>query len=339
VQLWFNGAAAVDRLGVGDDVRAAGVELAGQRFVAPGGALLAEIPVGAIATRLGIPSPISVARADLLEALARALSPGDVEYGAECVRVAQADDGVAVELADGRQHRAAVVVGADGIDSAIRQEVAPAEKVAAGYRYLRAVCDDPPGSERGVLHVALGPRGRLGTVSIGHGRRALFASFVGEPRADGDPRGRLRELAAACGSPFAELADALPQTAAVLETQIEDIDPLPRWSSGRVVLMGDAAHAATPNEGRGASEALEDASALAGRLGRADRGSQTEVVSALQAFEAARKPVTSDVQRRSRAKGKAIAVTNPLASRVRNQMLRHVIRRKMVRDIEREFGP
>jgi len=83
----------------------------------------------------------------------------------------------------------------------------------------------------------------------------------------------LAELFAAFPPPCAAIVDAT-QEADILNTDIDDIRPLGRWHQGRVGLLGDAAHATTPNLGQGGAQAIEDAEALARRPGCTARPSR-----------------------------------------------------------------
>jgi 2-polyprenyl-6-methoxyphenol hydroxylase-like FAD-dependent oxidoreductase len=96
----------------------------------------------------------------------------------------------------------------------------------------------------------------------------------------------------------------------VLQNDIYDLAlPLVPFVQGRVVLLGDAAHAMTPNLGRGACSAIEDAGALAKHVGE------------LAAYDEERRRVTAKLVRRSRGVGRLGQVENPVASAIRDSML------------------
>ena len=119
-----------------------------------------------------------------------------------------------------------------------------------------------------------------------------------------------------------------------------DIDPLEGWAVGRAVLVGDAAHAMTPNQGRGASEAMEDAVVLADQLRAADLASRPDVERALASYERLRRPQTRAVQVASRRAGKLILAENPLVCGVRDGLLlKRFFKRRLLREIAREFAP
>ena len=343
LQIWFNGVLACDRLGVGDQLRAAGTPLEGQRFVSAHGKPLAEIDFGPVADRLGIPRPVSVGRRALLTLLADAVGADLIEYGANCTGWTQQDSQASLQIDGSREEVGEVLILADGLNSKLRSPLVPARRVYAGYQYLRAVIDDhddvqmPPDR----LYVAFGRGTRLGTVAMGD-RRALFGSFPAPEGMTDPPAGRkadfLHQFRGFARS-ILNLIASIPEGATIARTDIADIDPLSRWSEGRVVLTGDAAHATTPNQGRGASEAIEDAVFLADRLSSADLHRADDVARALRSFEDQRRHPTATVQTGSRRAGKLIKMHNPVACWLRNEIaIKRVLPARIVRGIEREFG-
>ncbi len=106
---------------------------------------------------------------------------------------------------------------------------------------------------------------------------------------------------------------------AILRNDVYFIDPLPRWSRGRVVLLGDAAHATTPGIGQGAAQAIEDARVISEQLTRHD-----DLTTALVAYESIRRPKTGAVLKLSRRVDKAAQLASPVACRIRNAILQHV---------------
>ena len=123
--------------------------------------------------------------------------------------------------------------------------------------------------EPGRLTESWGVGERFGLVDIGGGRTYWFATknaAAGEPD---EPDGRKAEVMrrfASWHAPIAAVIDAAPADA-ILRNDVYYLQPLPRWSRDRVVLLGDAAHATTPGIGQGAAQAIEDAVVLADRLG------------------------------------------------------------------------
>jgi 2-polyprenyl-6-methoxyphenol hydroxylase-like FAD-dependent oxidoreductase len=105
----------------------------------------------------------------------------------------------------------------------------------------------------------------------------------------------------------------------ILPIAIHDVPSLPRWSAGRTVLIGDAAHAVAPHSGQGASMALEDAMLLAKLLREANGAALARVFAA---FERQRRPRTDKVIALGRRNGQRKAILSPAAYWIQQQMMR-----------------
>src|SRR5262249_2472593 len=116
-------------------------------------------------------------------------------------------------------------------------------------------------------------------------------------------------------APIEALIQATDRSA-ILRNDIYDRPPLRVWGSGRVTLLGDAAHPMTPNLGQGACQAIEDAVVLARSLER-----ERDVAAALRVYEAARIPRTRAIVARSRLVGQLGQIQNPLLVPLRNRLM------------------
>jgi 2-polyprenyl-6-methoxyphenol hydroxylase-like FAD-dependent oxidoreductase len=128
--------------------------------------------------------------------------------------------------------------------------------------------------------------------------------------------------------PIAAVADTADE-GAILRNDVYYLEPLPRWSEGRVVLVGDAAHATTPGIGQGAAQAIEDAVVLADRL-----ASGGDLATALAEYEALRRPRAEAVLKLSRRVDKAAQLASPLGWRFRNALVRWLPERAQRRQLE-----
>lgn len=246
---------------------------------------------------------VQIHRADLISLLLNALRAAGVTLrtGAEVTAHAQGPDGVEIALADGSRHSGAALIGADGLGSARRgQMLGPEQARFTGQVAWRATvpAEDLP---RGLVAPS-------GTVWAGPGRHVVSYFLRGgrlvnvvavEERADwlregwmqpGDPD----ELRAAFAGWHPRVAGLLAAVRSCFLWALYDRDPLPRWTEGRVALLGDACHPMLPFLAQGAAMAIEDAWVLAERL---DAG---PVAEALVAYEAARLPRTARVQNTAR---------------------------------------
>jgi len=134
--------------------------------------------------------------------------------------------------------------------------------------------------------------------------------------ADGDASVDLEKAFAGWHEPIAVVLAATPASARSY-LDLRDLPPLPRWHSGRHVLVGDAAHAMTPNMGQGAAQALLDVAALRDELAAKPRAE------AFRVYERSRKRPAERIVRQSRAIGRIAQTANPLAARLRDTLARH----------------
>jgi 2-polyprenyl-6-methoxyphenol hydroxylase-like FAD-dependent oxidoreductase len=146
---------------------------------------------------------------------------------------------------------------------------------------------------------------------------------------------KLRRLAAAFPAPIPSLVAATASNT-VVQTDLYDLVPLKQWHCGRVVLMGDAAHATTPNLGQGAAQAIEDAYCLADMLAH---NAIPEV--AFTAFQKARRAKANEIVRQSWLLGKIAQISHPVTRGARNLAFKalpeFVIRRSMDRMLRVTF--
>ena len=243
-------------------------------------------------------------RADLINLLAEAFGPGDIELGRRLVDIEQDENGVTAYFQDGTSERGDLLVGADGIHSRIRERLFGEEKPRfSGQIAYRGLAP----AER-VAHLSLpfdvtnwvGPGGHFVHYYVSAGR---FLNFI----AVSDEATWTREQWSDRGS----ISDALknyegwhPQVATILTAVDEtfkwalfDRNPLPEWTRGRVTLLGDACHPMLPFMAQGAAQAIEDGATLAACL----KNAAFDVSVAFQAYVALRKPRTSMLQGRSQA--------------------------------------
>jgi len=336
LQVWLNAALSLKRIGLLTQLEEVGVGVERQVFQSARGRTLITVPVGDLARRKGIPQPLMVTRPDLLRTLEEALPEGVVRWNSGLVGFEQDDDGVTARFADGSEERAAVLVGADGLTSAVRTTLFPDSiPVYAGYQYLRCLMPYD-GFPEGDFVFMIGRGDRFGVHDAPRGQVYWFGVIV-TPQGAGD--GRKDELRARFADFPQVVHDVLEsaEEAMISRTDVCDIDPLDRWSDGRVTLAGDAAHAMTPNMGRGAGEAIEDSLTLAECLGEprvlSDRA---RLAQALAGYEERRRPATGALQRRSRQIGQRLSARNPAAVRVRETLMRTFASRGMLKGIEAE---
>jgi 2-polyprenyl-6-methoxyphenol hydroxylase-like FAD-dependent oxidoreductase len=321
VVLQANGLRCLDVLGLGAAVRQGGrPDISGGTRTADG-RWLARIEAGRLEQVLGTPA-YGIHRAVLHEILLHAL-PKEVEVRTDTRVTDVTAEGDVVHQGPAGTVRitADLVVGADGIRSAVRNKLWPGrDPVAVGVTAWRGIA--PPW--RGDLDVAIswGRGAEFGIVPLSDGRIYWYAAantVPGTATSEVDAR-------------FLGWHEPIPALIAATPTVIRDDlacldEPLPTYVKGKVVLLGDAAHAMTPHLGQGANQALEDAVVLAHVAGRPD---------GLAAFDRQRRPRTQQVARASRTIGRfGQQLQNPLAVAARNTAIRLIPPRLALRTMAR----
>ena len=259
-----------------------------------------------------------VHRAHLLDVLHRGVPQEAVRFGVAVKTVDLTPDGVRIETRRNGAFEADLLVGADGIHSQVRRHAfGETEPLYMGYRSHRLLVDNVTGTRN--FTEFLGRGRRIGLVPVSEKRLYVWTTF-NSPRERPpilDSADRFREL-------FGQFSDerarrALSQVRSpdeIISTEIEEIR-LDRWVRGRAVLLGDAAHAMTPNIGQGAGMAMEDAAVLAEEIASAQSGAQ-RLEHALENYTRRRKPRVDSVMRISREVGDAGQRSNPIACWIRN---------------------
>ncbi|MFS0917399.1 FAD-dependent monooxygenase [Brevibacillus sp. 179-C 1.1 NHS] len=325
IVLAANAMKALDKLGVGQEVRELGAAVRSARIRDWQGNLLVELPVAEQAERYGADSYL-IHRADLQQALLAKISPQELDLGKQLVSFTQEAEGVLAAFADGTSARGAILIGADGIHSRVRKRLFGEERMRySGYTAIRGIAtyaDSRYPLESGGGFEAWGKGIRFGFSHIGNNRIHWFAAMnAPEGESDG-PLGRKLEVLQRLDGWYEPVRAVIKATedAAILRHDIYDRTPLKRWSDGRVTLVGDAAHPMLPNLGQGAGQGMEDALVLARSLAEAE----TDSARALRMYEEQRKKRANAIVKGSRLMGAVTQWENPLAIAARNFMLKTV---------------
>ncbi len=264
--IWMapNAMQVFDRLGLAAQINAGGVPLQAIEVVDGRMRPLLRTDQARIRLRFGH-ATTAIRRATLQQILLTALGPAHVQLGKACTALAEDAAGVTVSFADGTTVRAGFVVGADGVHSPVRAQLFPGVRPGGtGHLVWRglAALHLAPRYKQAIREAWMGGQ-RFGFSEIADGVVDWFAAV---PGAFGGERagllGRLQTAFRGFAYPVPAILAAAHE-AAIIKNEVVDFDPLPRWHRGRICLIGDAAHAATPYMGQGGCQAVEDAYALA----------------------------------------------------------------------------
>jgi salicylate hydroxylase len=276
----------------------------------------------------------TVHRADLLDVLAQALPDGIVTLGKRCTQARTEEEVAVARFADGTEVEADVVIGADGIHSAVRTALfGPDAPRFTGKVCYRSVI--PAAAIPGVADSAVAGNGQWlgphGTIVLYPLRGGELINVVCHYDDDGY---RHESWVTECErrevlDRYAGWHESLLRLFAAGQTwykwALYDREPIPAWTLGRVSLLGDAAHPMLPYLGQGACQALEDGAVLATAL-TAEAG---DPVTGLRRYELTRRPRASRVVLTARERGRSNHLPSRWAAMRRDASI--AIRRRLNR--------
>lgn len=270
---------------------------------------------------------LTLSRTELVETLhAAARERAEIRFGVTLADLLPGRDGVEVSLSDGSALAAELVIGADGVHSALRGRVFGPESDFArplGYRAAAFQMPNSLGLERDFL--SFGEAGRIVEFyKLSAERLAGLYLWRSDDRRPVAPAERLAALRAAFDGAHPDALapfEALDEGAGIYFDSLTMID-MPAWSRGRVLLLGDAAHCLTLISGQGAGMAMASACLLASLL---KKGGDLESV--LAGHQAALYPAIQRLQQRSRRMAAWFIPATERGFRLRNGILRHIPRR------------
>ncbi|MFE0134656.1 FAD-dependent oxidoreductase [Streptomyces sp. NPDC059037] len=327
LHLWTNGMLALDHMGLADRVREIAPAQETCHFATSSGRLIGDWPVGQFTTRYGQPT-VAIGRSDLHAVLRDSLDT-PVRTGAEVSGYTEHEAGVTVRFTDGTEETGDLLIGADGVHSAVRRGLlGPQPPDYTGYIAWRGHGRvDPAVVAPGTFRALFGPGTRFTYYDIAPGV-VHWMSVANGPaggRDQGTPEqtlAMLRDRHRGWTGPVDEVL-AATDPASVIRSDVVDRSPDPVWGRGRVTLLGDAAHAISFNIGQGACQAIEDALVLAQRLAAVDSASAGELQAALRAYESERQERTAPMQKLARRIGRMGAMENRMGVWARDRLLRY----------------
>jgi FAD-dependent urate hydroxylase len=324
IYLPANGVRALQSLGIGDAVTSRSVRMTYQRILDNRGRLLAEVDLDAVWGAVG--PCVGMRRADLHSMLLDGAHGVPLRLGTTVTALTESHDAVTVVFDDGVQREYDVVVGADGVHSTIRRlafgSTPPNYVGQVSWRFLSE-------HTHGITNwtVMLDRRRAFLTVPV-PGGLYCYADLTCERIERASDLTPLRSLFLDFAAPMDAILDRLVNTDAVHFAPIEEVTVEP-GVTGRIVLIGDAAHATSPNMAQGACMALEDALVLSEMLASGGR-----VADQLLAFSERRRARIRWVQQRTHRRDRV----RSLPASLRNIALRSAAARMYRNDYQPLFS-
>ncbi|WP_260703011.1 FAD-dependent monooxygenase [Edaphobacter flagellatus] len=327
-----------DRLGFADKVTDAGWMMHRLTLEDYRGEVIQVSDISAIAKLFGFET-IALHRSVLQKVLFQQLPAETVRFNTEVKTLSQRSDSVSVQLTDGTSITAKIVVGADGINSQIRALAGlGGEKRYSGSSSYRAIAKGAQLLPAELDHDAYeiwGKGCRVGFSKINANDYYWYMTFD-NPAGQSFPLEQKRSHAASLFRDYFPRWTGLltsTHTEDILQTDISDLKRLNRWSSGRVGLIGDAAHATTPNLGQGGAMAIEDALSLTNAFRKVGFTAEAFELYAKQRREKVDWTVST-----SWSIGKMCHIRNPLGRSVRNAVLKLMLSRSSEKQIQKLYS-
>ncbi len=276
-----------------------------------------------ISAKLNIVNNFAVHRADLHQVLLQQLPEEKLVLGKRAIDFQQYNDRVLVTFADGTSVDADYVIASDGIHSIFRRKlVQKSQPRYAGYTAWRAVIDQSATAlNLDETSESWGRGKRFGIVPLTNNRIYWFATMNTSAKNERLKNYTPQDLAKEFEDFHLPIPQIIEETKSeqLIWSDIIDLEPLKKFAFCRVVLMGDAAHATTPNMGQGACMAIEDAAILAICMDE-----EKQVEKAFMNFEKRRISRTTKIVNDSWRLGKVAQLENPLLISLRNAAMKMV---------------
>lgn len=304
LSIFPNALRQLERMGLGPALAEVGARIGdGSRYCRADGTVISPVVT---TDSSGWNGMYGMHRADLLNVLAASLPPGTARTGHRCTGFEQSSDAALLKFANGEAAEADVVIAADGIHSALQKYVVePKPPEYSGVRAYRGLIarDKLPEWREAAHQVWMGNGKHFIVYPVRGGRLLNYVGFVPSKNAAAESWsaiGDRDELA----SSFGEFDPHVVQLLEMVETcfwwGLYDRKPLQSWTTGRLALLGDAAHAMLPHLGQGANQAIEDGVALAVLL---EGRKPADVPDILPQYEKLRRVRTDVIQAEARKNG------------------------------------
>lgn len=319
ISLAGNAMRVLKKLGIDEEVKRRGRLISSMIIEDDKGKRISVMDAEKLSREHGLDN-VAIHRADLHRVLLNAIDRSKIVTGKKAIDFNEDSEGITIFFDDGSQEQGNAAIIADGIHSDIRKKILPGVSPRySGYTCWRGVVEN----KWDIQHHAVetwGPNGRFGYVPIGNNKVYWFACKNAPIKDEIMSLFRIADLVDNFKSYAHPIPEMLNNTADadLIWSDIVDLKPISQYAYNRILLLGDAAHATTPNLGQGACMAMEDALMIAEEINR----QPGNIVSAFITFEQKRIPRAHFIVNTSFRLGKLAQWENPVLSKVRDMLFR-----------------
>lgn len=256
-----NAMLALQQMKVGENVLAYGMPLKEQRFLNEKGQVMNTIDFSLLKKKFG-EETITIQRADLHKALFDAIDSNAFHFNKRVQAFQQTEEVVQLRFTDQTEAQHDYIIAADGIHSLFRQKLFPNSRPRyAGYTCWRGISPNKNDVPVYISNEAWSRKGRFGWAPLHNGDVYWFACINTEANNEIYQAWSKQDVAKHFSffSPTVKRLIEETYEPYFLHHDLYDIAPLKHFDHGRILLLGDAAHATTPNMGQGAGQSIEDA--------------------------------------------------------------------------------
>jgi 2-polyprenyl-6-methoxyphenol hydroxylase-like FAD-dependent oxidoreductase len=307
-------------LGIDEEVMNAGRFLPAFTLYNEKGKQLAKTDSVSVSKKYGLDN-FTIHRADLHALLLSKINPGCIQTNKRVERIEQNENNIILHFQDGTLHETDYLIGAEGIHSVVRKYVLPDCKPRyAGYTCWRAIIDNS-NLQLNECSETWGSKGRFGIVPLAENKIYWFACVNTVANNSAMKNYNVENLLkqfAGYHHPVEAILKAT-KNENMIWADINDIKPINRYAFNNILLIGDAAHATTPNLGQGACQAVEDAVILAAEI-KNNRG----ITTAFKKFEQRRLKRTHWIVNTSWCIGKIAQMEHKQLIKIRNFILKNI---------------
>ena len=312
ITLAINAMQIYQRLGLSEKLQQAGNRLDGIQICNQKLKVLSTANISSLKKQYKVEN-IAIHRAKLHEILLNELKDCPIHMGKQLKTLNQQEGKINLQFEDRTKHQCELLIGADGIHSVVRRSIFQDSR----QRYAKQLC------WRGIADFDLGkdyhfmareawaPGSRIGIVPIGPNTVYWYACKSYRDSAD-EVKDKLNEFAETYPPPVGRLINSTNKEN-IIVAELGDLQPIAKWYKGNICLMGDAAHATTPNMGQGANQAIESAWVLSECLSE-----EKDLPKAFAKYQKLRQAKAVSVVNTSWKIGKIAQLTNPVLAGLRN---------------------